>query len=230
LWKVKVFHTNIWSWLEGDVQWVFITNLKLAGNSLLVDYEGPWRYSVDLTTKRVEKLWFGGFFTRLLSTPAPLPKTSGNHETALCSSEIIVCGAFPQISSGLPETTLSGVTVNRTRLLDLKKRAPAPLRPKTYSPTDRVSSIAWDEAGSRIYVSFTGRIARVVAVSGKPSSTSRTGRGLALGQSTDDVERIYGISLQHGDYINVSWNDGTELRAHLTADRITSMELIACIK
>jgi hypothetical protein len=66
LWKVKVFHNNIWSWLEGDVQWVFITSLKLSGGSLLVDSEGPWRYSLDLTTKRV-KPWFGGIFARLFS-------------------------------------------------------------------------------------------------------------------------------------------------------------------
>jgi hypothetical protein len=104
------------------------------------------------------------------------------------------------------------------------------LRPKTYSPNDGVFSIVWDEAGSRIHVSFTGQIARVVAVSGKPSSTSRTGRGLALGQPADAVEHVYGLSFQHGDYINVRWNDGTELRARLTADRITSIELIASIK
>src|SRR3954451_15563710 len=34
LWRVKVFHTHIKFWVEEDVQWVFITNLKIADNSL----------------------------------------------------------------------------------------------------------------------------------------------------------------------------------------------------
>ncbi len=33
LWEVKIFHTTTKFWVEEDNQWVFITNLKLAGNS-----------------------------------------------------------------------------------------------------------------------------------------------------------------------------------------------------
>jgi hypothetical protein len=36
LWRVKVFHTHINFPVEEDVQWVFITDLKIVGNSLLV--------------------------------------------------------------------------------------------------------------------------------------------------------------------------------------------------
>jgi hypothetical protein len=36
LWRVKVFHTRIKFWREEDNQWLFISDLKLAGNSLLV--------------------------------------------------------------------------------------------------------------------------------------------------------------------------------------------------
>jgi hypothetical protein len=36
LWKVKVFRTHIKFWIEEDVQWVFITDLKLMDNSLFV--------------------------------------------------------------------------------------------------------------------------------------------------------------------------------------------------
>jgi hypothetical protein len=233
LWKVRVFHTNIWSWWEEDVQWVFITNLKLTDKSLLVDSERRWRYSVDLATKRVETQWFGGLFAHLFPSKAAQPKASENPETAPCQSEVPIPGNFLPSSPGPPETTISGVTINRTSLLELKKRIPATLRPKTYSRADRVTSIGWDEAGSRIHVSFTGQIARAVAVSGKPTPPSKTGRGLALGQSLDDVERIYGsfnLGNLNGDYISVGWIDGTELRVHLTADRITSMELIACVK
>jgi hypothetical protein len=35
LWRVKVFHTRIKFWREEDNQWLFISDLKLAGNSLL---------------------------------------------------------------------------------------------------------------------------------------------------------------------------------------------------
>jgi hypothetical protein len=36
LWKVKVFHTPTRFWIEEDVQWVFITNLRLIENTLFV--------------------------------------------------------------------------------------------------------------------------------------------------------------------------------------------------
>lgn len=55
LWKVRVFHTSVKFWLEEDVQWVFITNLKVAGNTLLVRDEKARCYSVDLGNHRVKK-------------------------------------------------------------------------------------------------------------------------------------------------------------------------------
>jgi hypothetical protein len=33
LWKVKVFHNRIKPWVEEDVQWVFITDLKLVSKT-----------------------------------------------------------------------------------------------------------------------------------------------------------------------------------------------------
>jgi hypothetical protein len=35
LWRVKVFHNHIKFWMEEDVQWIYITDLKLGNNSLL---------------------------------------------------------------------------------------------------------------------------------------------------------------------------------------------------
>jgi hypothetical protein len=55
LWKAKVFHNHIKFWMEIDVQWVCITDLKLVGNSILVSDERSRCYSLDLTTKRVKK-------------------------------------------------------------------------------------------------------------------------------------------------------------------------------
>jgi hypothetical protein len=55
LWKVKVFHTFVKPWIEEDVQWVFITDLKLAGQTLLIRDEKSRCYSLDLKTRRVQK-------------------------------------------------------------------------------------------------------------------------------------------------------------------------------
>jgi hypothetical protein len=59
LWKMKTFHNAIEPGLEKDVQWVFISNLKLAANSLLVKDERSRCYAIDLTTKRVENVQCG---------------------------------------------------------------------------------------------------------------------------------------------------------------------------
>ena len=58
LWKVEVFHNEIDPSLEEDVQAVFITNLKLAGNSLSIRDEKSRCYSLDLSTKHVRRRWF----------------------------------------------------------------------------------------------------------------------------------------------------------------------------
>jgi hypothetical protein len=64
LWKVKVFHTHVHSEMEQDVQWVFITNLKLVNDALLVRDEKARCYSVDLKTHRVHKTSCGTVFTQ----------------------------------------------------------------------------------------------------------------------------------------------------------------------
>ena len=62
LWKVKVFHNIIKFWMEEDVQWVFITDLKLVDNTLLVRDEDARCYSVELKTRGVKKLRCDAFF------------------------------------------------------------------------------------------------------------------------------------------------------------------------
>src|ERR1700678_4570550 len=64
LWRVKVFHSHIEPWVEEDGQWVFITDLKLAGNALRVRDEKSRRYSIDLTKRRAQKLQCGGVFSQ----------------------------------------------------------------------------------------------------------------------------------------------------------------------
>jgi hypothetical protein len=55
LFRIIVFQTEINPNLEEDVQWVFITDLRLAGNSLWVKDEKSRCYSADLQTKVVKK-------------------------------------------------------------------------------------------------------------------------------------------------------------------------------
>jgi len=62
LWKAKVFHTRIKFWIEEDVQWVFITNLKLAGEALLVRDEKARCYSIQIKTKHVRRVVCGDAF------------------------------------------------------------------------------------------------------------------------------------------------------------------------
>ena len=55
LWRVKVFHTRIKFWREGDNQWLFITDLRIAGNSLLVRDEKNRCRSISLNAKRLKR-------------------------------------------------------------------------------------------------------------------------------------------------------------------------------
>lgn len=136
------------------------------------------------------------------------------------------------IARGKPETLLCGIDVNHTTLSDVKKRFSTPLSYKTYPETEEAAEIVWDQEGSRIHATINAdNIAYAVDVSGKPSPIAKTGRGLALGQSSADIKRIYGPRFrQRGNNITLQWQDGTELRVCLTSGRISSLELIASVE
>jgi hypothetical protein len=55
LFQIKIFETEVDPKLEEDVQWVFITELKLTGSSLIVKDEKSRCYTVDLETKTVRQ-------------------------------------------------------------------------------------------------------------------------------------------------------------------------------
>lgn len=55
LWRVKVFTVRIKSGMEEDVQWVFITDLSLDSNALLIRDEKSRCYRLDLDKRRVKK-------------------------------------------------------------------------------------------------------------------------------------------------------------------------------
>ena len=62
LWRTKVFHTRIKFWREEDNQWLFISDMKLTGNSLLVRDEKNRCYSISLNSRRVKKYPCGNAF------------------------------------------------------------------------------------------------------------------------------------------------------------------------
>jgi hypothetical protein len=62
MWRIKVFHNRIKSWIEEDVQWVFITDLKLIDSSLIVRDERSRCYAVNLTKRHVKKRTCEGAF------------------------------------------------------------------------------------------------------------------------------------------------------------------------
>ena len=55
LWRVEVFRTKINPRMEKDVQDVFITDLTVAGRTLLIRDEKARCYVLDLATKRVKQ-------------------------------------------------------------------------------------------------------------------------------------------------------------------------------
>jgi len=55
LWDLKVFTNRIDPKLEEDVQWVFINNLSVRGDMLLVTSERGNTYQIDLKTKAITR-------------------------------------------------------------------------------------------------------------------------------------------------------------------------------
>jgi len=56
LWKRTVFRTFIRPWMEHCIQWVFIREMKLEGEQLVIVSDRAKIYSLDLKTKRVRRL------------------------------------------------------------------------------------------------------------------------------------------------------------------------------
>lgn len=54
-WEVTVFTNRIDPRLEEDVQWIFITRLRIEAGKLVVTDEGDRRFAVDLKTRSVER-------------------------------------------------------------------------------------------------------------------------------------------------------------------------------
>lgn len=67
LWKVKVFHNRMEKGVEHDLQWIFITDLRLGDRSHLVVRDEALRcYSVDLDTKSARRMACAKAFPRMV--------------------------------------------------------------------------------------------------------------------------------------------------------------------
>jgi hypothetical protein len=53
--KVKIFHIRIKPWIEEDNHWIFISDLKMAHNTLFIRSENGRCFSLDVPTRRVKK-------------------------------------------------------------------------------------------------------------------------------------------------------------------------------
>ena|SRR5215469_9021429 len=62
LWRVRVFHTHIKPWLEPDVQFVFIKELKSVDGSVYVRDGKARCYSIDVKDHRVHNAACSGVF------------------------------------------------------------------------------------------------------------------------------------------------------------------------
>jgi hypothetical protein len=56
LWKTIVYRIHLDRFLEEDVQWVYITSLRIESGNLIVTNERDGRYSLNLKTRKVERL------------------------------------------------------------------------------------------------------------------------------------------------------------------------------
>jgi hypothetical protein len=55
LWRANIFRIHFKPWIEQDNQWIFISDLKLLDDTLLVRDERSICYRVDLGTRHVRK-------------------------------------------------------------------------------------------------------------------------------------------------------------------------------
>ena len=59
LWQVTIFETKIDPKLEEDVQWVFFTDMRLSGDSLLIKDEHSRCWRLELPTRKVSRPFMG---------------------------------------------------------------------------------------------------------------------------------------------------------------------------
>lgn len=136
------------------------------------------------------------------------------------------------VARGPAESTLCGIDIHESKVSSLLERLGRPVSDEKYPKTEEAREIVWQIEGSRIHATINvNDVAYAVDVSGKPSPLTRTGSGLQLGQTLNDLKRVYGSRFRkRSDDVTVQWQDGTEMRAKLLDNRIVSLVLIAKVE
>lgn len=137
-----------------------------------------------------------------------------------------------RVARGPSETTLAGIDIHHSKVKELIERFGKPDSYKKYPETEEAAEIVWNKDGSTIHATINvDDIAYAVEVSGKPTPITKTGKGLALGASVEDLKKVYGLRyLRKGDQVDLEWKDGTEMRAKLRSQRIESILLLANVE
>lgn len=136
------------------------------------------------------------------------------------------------VARGRPEHVIAGIDVYKTSVDSLMTKFGKPVSFKKYPQTEESGEVVWQVKGSTVHASMNADgTAYAVEVSGMPSAAVDTGKGLKLGASLPDAERVYGTRfLRQGDSVTYQWSDETELRLHFVGKQIQSMLLIANVE
>ncbi len=68
-------------------------------------------------------------------------------------------------------------------------------------------------------------------VSGKSTSLAKTGKGLALGATVEDLKKLYGLRFaRKANETDLEWKDGTVMRAKLHGQQVESILLLANVE
>ena len=131
---------------------------------------------------------------------------------ALCSATGMADHMPPSLMArGRAEHVMAGIDVYKTSVDSLMTKFGKPVSFKKYPETEESGEVVWERKGSTVHAD--------------------TGKGLKLGASLADAERVYGTRfLRRGDQVTYQWKDETELRLRFAGRQIASMLLIANVE
>ncbi len=137
-----------------------------------------------------------------------------------------------RIARGPAETTLAGIDIHHSEAKELIERVGKPISYKKYPETEEAAEIVWNKDGATIHATVNvDDIAYTVEVSGKPTALTKTGKGLALGATVEDLQKLYGLRFaRKANEIDLEWKDGTEMRAKLHGQQVESILLLASVE
>ncbi len=136
------------------------------------------------------------------------------------------------VARGTPEHVIAGIDVYKTSVDSLTARFGKPVSFKKYPQTEEAGEVVWQVKGSIVHATMNADgTSYAVEVSGAPSEAVGTSKGLKVGASLADAERVYGTRvLRRGDQVTYQWKDETELRLRFAGKQIASMLLLANVE